>query len=276
MSTADYPYLEELIEKLQRYFLPKQVGVSVPSLRVDSQLALLPKMVSSVRKSGMTIAVEAASERLRKIINKPITDENLFAAVGGAYAAGFEKLKLYFMVGFPGETESEIAQIVDLCGELGRLRKKYGKGPGQINAAVSWLVPKAHTPFAFGEQKSAEYFQNAKKIILDRKYQLGIRFVKFKFHDIDRSVLESAVGRGDRRLADVIEYVFVNGGKFDLWDECFDFELWKRGFEKFGLDIYAQAGRGFEPSQITPWGHLGGPARDMLIGHYNAAVKIAR
>jgi radical SAM superfamily enzyme YgiQ (UPF0313 family) len=118
LSTADYPYLEELIAMLNEYFEPKRVGVSLPSLRVDVQLKLLPKLATSVRKSGLTIAVESASERMRKIINKPITDENLFAAVEEAYRNGFESVKLYFMAGLPGETEDDIKNIVKLCFEL--------------------------------------------------------------------------------------------------------------------------------------------------------------
>ena len=172
LSTADYPYLEETVSLLNDYFESRHVGISLPSLRVDVQLKLLPKLATSVRKSGLTIAVEAASERLRKIINKPITDENLFAAVEEAYKQGFESVKLYFMAGLPTETEEDIKNIVKLSFDLAVLRKKICGKVANINAAVSWFVPKAHTPFGWPAQQSEEYFKNAKDIILAEKRKL--------------------------------------------------------------------------------------------------------
>ena len=265
LSTADYPYLEETVSLLNEYFESRHVGISLPSLRVDVQLKLLPKLASSVRKSGLTIAVEAASERLRKIINKPISDEHLFAAVEEAYKQGFEGVKLYFMAGLPSETEEDIRNIVKLSFELALLRKKVCNKVANINAAVSWFVPKAHTPFGWLAQQSEEYFRNAKDIILAEKRKLGARFLNFKFHNIQRSLLESAIGRGDRRLADVIECVYKTGARFDLWDECFRFDLWQDAFEKLGLDLNKLAAKKFEPDEILPWEHLGGPDKNYLL-----------
>ena len=265
LSTADYPYLEEVVSLLNNYFESRHVGISLPSLRVDVQLKLLPKLASSVRKSGLTIAVEAASERLRKIINKPITDENLFAGVEEAYKQGFEGIKLYFMAGLPGETEDDIKNIVKLCFELAILRKKVCGKVANINATVSWFVPKAHTPFGWQGQQNEEYFRNAKDIILAEKRKLGARFLNFKFHHIQASLLESALGRGDRRLADVIEYVYKTGARFDLWDECFRFDLWQDAFEKSGFDLNELAARKFEADETLPWGHLGGPDKNYLL-----------
>jgi radical SAM family uncharacterized protein len=265
LSTADYPYLEEVIGLLTEYFEPRRVGISLPSLRVDVQLRLLPKLASSVRKSGLTIAVEAASERLRKIINKPITNENLFAAVEEAYKQGFESIKLYFMAGLPGETEEDIKGIVKLSFELAVLRKKVCGKVANINVAVSWFVPKAHTPFGWAGQQSEEYFRNAKDIIFEEKRKLGARFLNFKFHHIQRSLLESAIGRGGRELSDVIEYAYRSGAKFDLWDEHFNFSLWQKAFEKFNLDLYKLAARKFGTDEILPWEHLGGPDKNYLL-----------
>jgi radical SAM family uncharacterized protein len=267
LSTADYPYLEELIALLNEYFEPKRVGVSLPSLRVDVQLKLLPKLASSVRKSGLTIAVEAASERMRKIINKPITDENLFTAIEEAYRNGFESVKLYFMAGLPGETEDDIKNIVKLCFELAMLRKKVCNRTASITAAVSWFVPKPHTPFSWAPQQSVEYFQRAREIILDEKKRFGARFLNFKFHHIQRSVLESVIGRGERKIADVIEYAYKNGAKFDLWDECFNFEIWEKAFENFGIDVHQLSARKFEVDETLPWEHLGGPDKNYLLKH---------
>ncbi len=211
LSSADYPELEELVAGLREYFTQRHVGVSLPSLRVGKQLTLLPKLVKGVRKGGLTIAVEAASERLRRVVNKPLKDEDLFAAVEAAYRAGWQRLKLYFMVGLPGETEEDIARIAKLSYDLAVLRKEVSGRPGQINVAVSWFVPKAHTPFGWLGQKPMEYFQRAKVLILNEKDRLGARFLNFKFHNIERSILESAIGRADRRWGQIIEAAWRAG-----------------------------------------------------------------
>jgi radical SAM superfamily enzyme YgiQ (UPF0313 family) len=272
LSSAEYPKLEELVAKLHDFFGDKHVGLSLPSLRVDRQLQLLPKLLTSVRKSGLTIAVEAAGEKLRSVINKPLKDEDLFAAAEEAYKSGWQKFKLYFMVGLPGETEEDIERIVELSYKLAKLRKGVDGKTGEINITVSWFVPKPHTPFGWLGQKPKAYFENAKKLILDEKRNLRANFLHFKFHDIDRSVLESAIGRGDRRLCNVIEQAFKNGARFDLWDECFEPELWREAFEKNGLNIDELAQKQFGTGENLPWGHLGGPGKEYLLGHLEKAL----
>jgi radical SAM superfamily enzyme YgiQ (UPF0313 family) len=273
LSSADYPELEGLIAGLHEYFQDKYVGISLPSLRVDRQLKLVPELLTSVRKSGLTIAVEAATEKLRQTVNKPLKDEDLFAAVEAAYRAGWQKLKLYFMVGLPGERMEDVQQIVELSSQLAILRRRVDGRTGEINATISWLVPKPHTPFGWLGQKPIVYFEQAKQLILDRKRELRAKFLHFKFHDINRSILESAVGRGDRRMGDVIEQAWRNGARFDLWDECFDYALWQRAFEKFGVDVESAAQRQFERDEILPWEHLGGPEKKYLLGHLDDAMK---
>ena len=274
LSTSDYPYLEELIDAMNAHFAPLHVGLSVPSLRVQKQLQLLPKMVTSVRKGGLTIAVEAASEHLRGVINKPITDEDLCAAVRAAFEAGFLRLKLYFMVGFPGETEEDILRIVDLSSKLSALRKDVDGKFADITAAVSWLVPKAHTPFGWLGQKDRAYFENAKNVILSHKRELKLKYVKFNFHEIDRSILESAMGRGGRELCNVIETAWKNGAKFDLWDEGFDLKRWQEAFESAGLNLESEAQKSFTPDEDLPWSHLGGPDTAGLLKHYHHAMSL--
>ncbi len=275
LSTADYPHLEELVVRLQEYFVPKHVGISLPSLKVKAQLQLLPKMVSTVRKGGLTIAVEAASEKLRMVINKPITDADLFAGVRAAYEAGYQRLKLYFMVGFPGETQEDIEGIAQLSHKLALLRKDFDGKVANINVAVSWLVPKPHTPFAWLGQKDKEYFENAQDLILRQKRILKARFLQFKFHNIESSILESAIARGDRRMADVIETAWRSGAKFDLWDECVDYKLWSSAFAKHGMDAETAGQRSFAADEILPWEHLGGPDREYLLKHFKDAIEIA-
>lgn len=272
LSTGEYPWLEELIEKLTAYFDPLHVGLSIPSLRVQQQLKLLPKRVTSVRKGGLTIAIEAASERLRKVINKPISDADLFAAVQAAYEAGFQKVKLYYMVGHPGETEADIERIVDLSYELAGLRRQVDGKLASVNVSISWLVPKPHTPLQWMGQRPMAYFQRARDLLLDRKKELGARCVQIKYHTIERSVLESAMGRGDQRAADVIEMAWHKGATFDLWDETFHFDRWLDAFSACGLDLHAEAQNSFMPGQVLPWAHLGGPREAYLLTHYQQAM----
>jgi radical SAM family uncharacterized protein len=274
LSTADYPRLDELIVRLNKYFRDKHVGISVPSLRADSQLRIVPQLAKSVRKSGLTIAVEAASETVRRIINKPIKDGDLFSTAEAAYKSGWQKLKLYFMVGLPGETDKDIVRIVELSNELAVLRRKIENKVANINISVSWFVPKPHTPFAWVAQKSREYFENAKRMILDKKRQLRAGYLQFKFHSIERSILESAIGRGDRRLCKVIETAWRNGAKFDLWDECLDFRVWRSAFVQCGFDVEQMAMRAYVAEQLLPWEHLGGPQKEYLLKHHNEANRI--
>lgn len=273
LSTADYPHLEELVGLLQGYFEDKHVGLSIPSLRVDQQLQIIPRLFTSVRKSGLTIAVEAASERLRQIINKPLKDGDLFTAVGEAYRAGWQKLKLYFMVGLPGETLDDVKAIVELSYRLARLRKEVDGKTGSINITVSWFVPKPHTPFGWLPQRSREYFHQARQLILDEKKRRRAKFLQFKFHDIGQSVLEAAMGRGGRRYADIIEVAWRQGARFDLWNECFDYALWREAFARHGLDLETEAGRCFTPDDILPWEHLGGPDQQYLLAHRDNAQQ---
>ena len=292
LSSADYPELEELVVGLHAYFHDKHVGLSLPSLRVardqrselrnqksekqrSSTFCPLSSVVcllsSGVRKGGLTIAVEAASERLRQIINKPLKEEDLFAAAEAAYRAGWQKLKLYFMVGLPGEMTEDVKRIAELSFQLAKLRKSVDGKTGQINITVSWFVPKPHTPFGWLGQKPKSYFEQAKQLILDEKRRRRARFLQFKFHNIDRSILESAIGRGDRSLCDVIEAAWRGGARFDLWDECFNPAIWWRAFEKFGFDPEDLAQRQFDPDEPLPWEHLGGPDKDYLLGHLERA-----
>lgn len=274
LSSADYPYLEELVARLKGYFEDKRVGLSVPSLRVDQQLHMLPKYFTSVRKSGLTIAVEAAGERLRRIVNKPLKDEDLFAAVEAAYRSGWQKLKLYFMVGLPGETLDDVKAIVDLSDRLARLRKGVDKRIAHLNITISWFVPKPHTPFGWFAQRPREYFEQARSLILDEKQRRRANYLRFKFHDIRRSLLESAIGRGDRRCGRVVEAAWRSGARFDLWDECFEYERWLAAFAEAGMELEAAANKAFEPDRILPWEHLGGPDKEYLLTHYRQTLEL--
>ncbi len=270
LSTADYPHLKELAARANAQFASRRVGISMPSLRVDKMLQNIPWMANSVRKSGLTIAVEAARDTLRAAIRKKVTDGNLLDGILEAYKAGWRRVKCYYMVGFPGETADDIEGIYDISVELSEARRRIGKGPAQINASVSWLVPKPHTPFQWAAQPRVEYFQEARRRLTERARGGGRRAVQVKTHDPERSILEAVLSRGDRRLGAAIAAAFRAGARFDGWDEQFDAGLWRAAFDATGIDPdwYAHRERAF--GEQLPWEHIrSGPRREYLEGQYS-------
>ncbi len=273
LSTADYPELAELTQRANEQFADRRVNISVPSLRVDKMLSSIPWMVNSVRKGGLTLAVEAANDDMRAAIRKVVTDGNLIDGVKQAYAAGWRRVKLYFMCGFPGERPEDIDGIVDLARLVSEARREAGKGPAQVNAAVGWLVPKPYTPFQWAAQPPAEYFHDARRRLSSLLHQGGGKRkggVKIKTHSVERSVLEAVFARGDRKLADVIEAAYRLGARFDGWDECFQPALWRRAFDDTGIDPAWYAHRERAPTEVFPWHHLrGGAPNDYLLRQYD-------
>ena len=264
LSTSDYPHLAELTQKLYQKFEGRHVGISLPSLRVDRQLRDVPSQVADIRREGLTLAVETASDRMRKAIGKRVTDTDLLATMRSAYEMGWRKVKLYFMVGFPGETREDVLGIVELSDQIARLRREVAGQPASVNVAVSWLVPKPHTPFGWIEQQRLSYFQNARSLLLEAKMRQKGSPLTLKFHHMQRSILEGVFSRGDRRLSQVIEKVYKSGGRFDAWDECFDYNRYIRAFEECGIDpdFYAHRARG--ETEVLPWDHLAGDNRQQL------------
>jgi radical SAM superfamily enzyme YgiQ (UPF0313 family) len=265
LSTSDYPKLAELIKQLNEEFSGSKINVSLPSLRVGESLRLLPGQVSAVRKSGLTIALESANEQIRLAMNKPISNQDLIAGLREAYKAGWRQIKLYFMAGFEGEGPEDIEGIYELAVKLSNLRPEVASGSAKVNVAVSWLVPKPHTPLAWWGQKEAEYFHRVRQILRARQGRKH-KAVQIKFHNVERSALEAVLSRGDRRLGALIEWVWQAGARFDAWDEQFDAGLWKQGFEAVGLGPYFYANRQRDYEETLPWEHiLAGPEKDKLI-----------
>lgn len=273
LSTADYPDLRELAERANKAFESRRVNISLPSLRVDKMLQNIPWMVSSVRKGGLTMAVEAANDDMRKAIRKVVTDGNLLDGVRQAYEAGWRSVKLYFMLGFPGERPDDIDGIVRLARRVSATRRELGKGPAKVTASVGWLVPKPYTPLQWAAQPRAEYFHDARRrmssAMANRKANRGTN-VRIRTHSIARSILEAVFARGDRNLAPVIEAAYRRGARFDGWDECFDAKLWTDAFDECGVDPdwYAHRERG--EHEVFPWSHLlGGAPLDYLQRQYD-------
>jgi radical SAM family uncharacterized protein len=253
LSTSDYPHLGELITRLDAEFTPRNVSVSLPSLRVNSQLKELPALTSGVRKGGLTIAPEAALPRMRKAIHKNITDEDMLAGVEAAYTAGWKKVKTYFMVGMPGETEADIDGIQHLCKRLSMTGKPIIGHPGSIAASVSWLVPKPHTPMQWAPMRDFDYFLTAKHRLNDISNRSA---VNFKYHWIELSILEAVVCRGDRRVGAAILVAWKKGARMDAWREHFKYEIWCEAFEEVGLDPAFYAHREIPADELPPWSHI--------------------
>ncbi|MHC5109846.1 MAG: TIGR03960 family B12-binding radical SAM protein [Planctomycetota bacterium] len=262
LSTADYPDLKELAGRANDQFRSRRVNISVPSLRVDKMLQNIPWMVNSVRKGGLTMAVEAANDDMRAAIRKLVSDGNLLDGVRQAYAAGWKSVKLYFMCGFPGEREDDIDGIVRLSRKVSEARKEFGKPPASVNASVGWLVPKPYTPFQWAAQPTADYFHDARRRLRSELAALGRKKggVKIKTHNVERSILEGVFSRGDRRLAPVVVAAYRAGARFDGWDECFKSSIWDAAFQETGVDPAWYAHRERHRDEVMPWDHLAGGA----------------
>ncbi len=252
LSTSDYPWLAELIDRLNAELTPQHVSISLPSLRVDSQLTELPKLTSTVRKGGLTIAAEAGSERLRKAIRKGISEADMIAGVQAAYEAGWHKVKVYFMAGLPGETPEDIDEMFALCKRLSDAGKAITGQPGSIQASVSWAVPKPHTPMQWSPMQTQEYFWQVRTRLRELCRRSA---VSFKFHRIERSFLEGLLCRGDRRLADVIEAAWRKGARLDAWDEHFHYAIWQEALTECDVDT-TSLHEPFEIGQPLPWDHI--------------------
>lgn len=263
LSTSDHPQLSELVTRLYQQFADKRVGISLPSLRVDRQLRDVPTQVANVRREGLTVAVEAARDTLRKAMGKRVTDSDLLATMRNAYQAGWQKVKLYFMVGFPGETDDDIDGIVDLAMDISRTRQEVAGRPATVNAAVSWLVPKPHTPLAWAAQQKRDYFLAARERLFQANRYTRLP-IKLKFHDLRRSILEGVFARGDRRLSRVLEEAYRQGAFFDSWDECFDENRYLLAMKQQGLDPDFYAHRQRPAGEVLPWAHLGGDNQSQL------------
>ncbi len=271
LSSSDYPRLAQLVQALYGRFEGCHMGISLPSLRVDRQLRDIPEQITGTRREGLTIAVEAATDILRKAIGKRVTDHDLMATVRNAFEVGWKRVKLYFMAGFPYEISEDIDGIVELAGQISRLGKEVRGTPAAVHAAVSWLVPKPHTPFGWMAMQPFDYFMATRRRLIDQVKSMRKVSIKLKFHYMERSILEGVLARGDRRLSGVIEKAYRNGAHFDSWDETFQYDRYLKAFQECGIDpaFYAHRERG--ETEVLPWDHLAG---DNRVSLYQRHLKI--
>ena len=251
LSTSDYSQLGQLLASLSVTLRERMVNFSFPSLRPETFTPEIAAYARNVRKSGLTLAPEAGTERLRNVINKTNTNEDLLRAVDLAFREGWNLVKLYFMIGQPTETEEDLQGIVDLVHEVVRIGRRY---PGQrrVNVSVSPFVPKAHTPFQWERQASPEEIREKLRYLLDR-----IRWpnVKVNWREAEVCQVEALLSRGDRRVAEVLERVWRAGARHDAWNEHFRFERWQKAVEESGLS-FEEFTRAFELDEVLPWQHI--------------------
>ncbi|HOX07196.1 MAG TPA: TIGR03960 family B12-binding radical SAM protein [Planctomycetota bacterium] len=263
LSSSDYPHLLELVNTINARHAKSGVSVSLPSLRISDKLAELPALVSSVRKSAMTVAPEAATERLRAVINKPVSDDELFRGLAAAFRAGWNSVKLYFMIGLPTETDEDVAAIARLAARVADLGRREAPRFGRVTASVSNFVPKPGTPFQWEPMLPAAELLRRRDIVFT---SLRSRRVELKFHDAAPSCLEGAIARGDRRMGRVIELAWRKGCRLDGWSEHFRADLWAEAFREAGVDPAFYAERARDPGERLPWDHISaGAGRDFLL-----------
>lgn len=271
LSSSDYSEIERLITLLVDRFKEKGVGVSLPSLRIDSFSVALAQQVQRVRKTGITLAPEVGTQRLRDVINKNVQEEDLYSSIEAAFKGGWRKIKLYFMVGLPTETEEDVEGIVRLVSKVDRMGKEITGRKISINISVSAFVPKPHTPFQWEAQEERDILS---KKIRYLKNRLNWRNISFSYPDINRIYLEAVFARGDRRLGEVLERAHYLGCKFDAWREHFNFEAWQQAFNESGLNMEFYANRVRQEDEILPWDHIScGVKKKYLLEEKKKALK---
>ncbi|WP_294158022.1 TIGR03960 family B12-binding radical SAM protein [uncultured Selenomonas sp.] len=271
LSSADYSCLGRLVDDLMDEFRHEKVSFSLPSLRIDSFSIDLAHKMQQVRKSGLTFAPEAGTQRLRDVINKGVTEENLLMACGAAFRQGWKQVKLYFMMGLPTETDEDVIGIAELAKKVVDLYTEIkGKRGVKVTISVACFVPKPYTPFQwFGQVPLAE-FERRQQLL---KEHITDRAITFNYHDARLSVIEGAFARGDRRLARVLEQAWHDGAKFDGWSDLFQNDIWHEAFEKCGLDIkdYAERTRSFD--EPLPWEITSpGATKDFFLREWKKAM----
>lgn len=280
LSSSDYPELKELIEYLIDYCNEKRVNISLPSLRIDSFSLDVMSKVQDIKKSSLTFAPEAGSQRLRNVINKGLTEEQILEGAKMAFLGGWNKVKLYFMLGLPTETDEDVLAIGELCEKIAKLYyetipKEKRNGKVQITASTSFFIPKPFTPFQWASQYTLEDFRD--KAYQTRQgimSQLNQKSIKYNWHDTDVSVLEGVMARGDRRLSSVIKSAYDKGAVFDAWNDYFNYDYWLEAFEENGIDISFYTTRERKLDEIFPWDMIDiGVRKEYLKNEWLKALK---
>ncbi len=279
LSSSDYSELPELIDYLIEECSARKVNISLPSLRIDAFSLDVMSKVQDIKKSSLTFAPEAGSQRLRDVINKGLTEEVILEGAARAFQGGWTRVKLYFMLGLPTETEEDMKGIAHLAEEIAKkyyeIPKDQRHGRCQIVVSTSFFVPKPFTPFQWaGMFRKEDYLDKAKVVKEEIRAQLNQKSIKYNYHEADVTVLEGILARGDRKVADVLEAAYKKGAIFDSWSEYFRYDLWMEAFEELGIDpeFYTLRERSLE--EIFPWDFISiGVTKNFLKREWEKAMK---
>ena len=279
LSSSDYRSLEELVRFLIEEFHGKGVNVSLPSLRIDAFSLDVMSKVQDVKKSSLTFAPEAGSQRLRDVINKGLTEEEILQGAADAFKGGWNRVKLYFMLGLPTETEDDIKGIAHLAEKIAEryyeIPKDQRNGKCQITASSSFFIPKPFTPFQWAPMNTErEFLDKAAIVKAEVRAQLNQKSIRYIYHEADISLLEGFLARGDRKCAEVIEKAYRKGAIFDAWSEYFRKDAWEEAFAETGIDVSFYACRERSTDEILPWDFLDiGVTKKFLIREWERAQK---
>lgn len=274
LSSTDYSSIEGLVDNLVNLCRSSGTSVSLPSLRVDAFSVKLANQISQIKRTGLTFAPETGTERLACVINKGVKGEDLLAAARCAFEEGWQRLKLYFMIGLPTEAQEDLQGIVDLASKVVELglkivpRKKRSRF--LIVVSVSSFVPKAQTPFQWFSQNSLREIETKQQFL---KEHLRGRYISLKWHDPEQSLVEGVLARGDRKLSEALEEVFKQGAKFDSWNDFFNLERWLKALEVKGFSADFYTSRRRQADEVFPWDHLScGVSKNFLLSEYEKAM----
>ena len=280
LSSSDYSQLKELVNFLIEEFHGKAVNISLPSLRIDAFALDVMSKVQDVKKSSLTFAPEAGSQRLRDVINKGLTEEVILHGAGEAFKGGWNQVKLYFMLGLPTETEEDMKGIAHLAQKIAEtyyeeVPKEQRKGKVQVNVSTSFFVPKPFTPFQWaGMYREEDFVEKAKVVKNEIRAQVNQRSIRYSWHEPDVTILEGFLARGDRRCAQVILKAYEKGAIYDAWSESFDYHIWKEAFAETNTDIDFYTLRERSTEEILPWDFIdAGVTKKFLIHEWEQAKK---
>ena len=278
LSTSDYSQLKELVDYLIDECDKRNVNISLPSLRIDSFSLDVMSKIQDIKKSSITFAPEAGTQRMRDVINKGLTEDEILNGCVTAFKGGWNKVKLYFMLGQPTETQEDIDGIMDLCELIAEtyydtIPKEERIGKCQITASTSFFVPKPFTPFQWARMNTADEFLDKAKSVNDKKKtMLNNKSIRYNWHHSDISVLEGLFARGDRKLSELILKVYEKGGLFDAWSEHFKGEIWDEAIEELGIDFDFYVHRERPDDEIFPWDFIDiGVTKDFLLKEWHRA-----
>lgn len=279
LSSSDYSQLEELVNFLIEECAKQHVNISLPSLRIDAFSLDVMSKVQDIKKSSLTFAPEAGSQRMRNVINKGLTVEDILGGSKEAFLGGWNKVKLYFMLGLPTETEEDMRAIPELGNEIAALYyetvpKEQRNGKCQITMSTSFFVPKPFTPFQWAKMEDKDEYLRRAKIVNDTmKKQLNHKSLRYNWHEADVTVLEGILARGDRKLSAALLHVYEHGGIYDAWSEFFDYDRWMNAFAECGIDMAFYNNRIRPEDEIFPWDFIDvGVTKEFMLREWKTAL----